>query len=106
MGFVLLGIALTAGVHGGYRLPGFGPPLMAPTIPPGSFAATHTGSVLFSSFDGVICKQFDFDNDTGRLANARLVRCDEAEAGSVARSNEAPGGPLGRTTSIRAAFSH
>ena len=104
-GFVVLGIVLTVGMQGGYRMPGFGPPLAAPAVAPGSFAATHTGAVLFSSFDGVICKQFDFDNDSGRLANGRLVRCDEAEAASLGPSDGLPPGPFGRTTSIRAAFS-
>jgi len=82
-GFVLLGLVLSVGMRGGYMLPGFGPPLAVPALVPGSFAATHKGSVLFSSFDGVICKQFDFDNDTGRLANGKLVRCDEAQASAA-----------------------
>ncbi len=103
-GFVVLGVVLTVGMHGGYTLPGFGPPLAAPPIEPGSFAATHTGSVLFSSFDGVICKQFDFDNETGRLANGRLVRCDEAEAANLGPADQPPPGPFGRTMSIRNAF--
>ncbi|HEY1544196.1 MAG TPA: hypothetical protein VGG01_17490 [Xanthobacteraceae bacterium] len=100
-----MGIVLSVGVRGGYTLPGFGPPLAAPALAPGSFAETHTGSVLFSSFDGVICKQFDFDNDTGRLANGKLVRCDEAETAAAWPSGDGPPpGPYGRTLSIRAAF--
>jgi len=104
-GFVVLGIVLTVGMHGGYTLPGFGPPLAVSTIQPGSFEATHRGSILFSSMDGVICKQFDFDNDTGRLANGRLVRCDEAEAAGMAPADGPPPGPMNRTLSIRSAFS-
>jgi len=103
-GFVVLGIVLAVGMQGGYPLPGFGPPLSAPSIRPGSFAATHTGSILFSSFDGVICKQFDFENDTGRLANGRLVRCDEAEAAGMTPADGPQPGPLNRTLSIRNAF--
>jgi hypothetical protein len=103
-GFVVLGVVLAVGMQGGYSLPGFGPPLAVSTIQPGSFAATHTGSVLFTSFDGVICKQFDFDNDTGRLAHGRLVRCDEAEAAGMTPADGPPTGPLNRTLSIRNAF--
>jgi hypothetical protein len=105
-GFVVLGVVLTVGMNGGYALlPGLGPPLAVP-IEPGSFAATHRGSVLFSSFDGVICKQFDFDNETGRLANGKLVRCDEAEAANLGPADEPPPSPFGRTMSIRNAFPH
>jgi hypothetical protein len=104
-GFVVLGVVLAVGMQGGYTLPGFGPPVAAPKLDPGSFAATHRGAVLFTSFDGVICKQFDFDNNTGRLAHGRLVRCDEAEAANTGPSDEPPPGPFGRTTSIRNAFS-
>jgi hypothetical protein len=100
----MLGIVLSVGMHGGYTLPGFGPPLAAPALAPGSFAETHTGSVLFSSFDGVICKQFDFDNETGRLANGKLVRCDESQTAPAWPSDGPRPGPYGRTLSIRAAF--
>ena len=102
-GFVVLGLVLTLGIRGGYTLPGFGQPIAMP-VEPGSFAATRTGSILFSSFDGVICKQFDFDNNTGHLTNAKLVRCDEAEAASSAATRDAAAGPYGRTLSIRNAF--
>jgi hypothetical protein len=101
-GFVVLGVVLAVGLQSGYTLPGFGPPLAPPKLDPASFAATHTGAIMFSSFDGVICKQFDFENDTGRLTHGRLVRC-EAEAPSSAA--DAPlAGPFGRTMSIRNAF--
>jgi hypothetical protein len=103
-GFVVLGLVLAVGIQGGYSLPGFGPPTAAPPLDPGSFAANHRGTVLFSSFDGVICKQFDFDNDTGGLAHGRLVRCDEAQAANLGRADEPPSGPFGRTMSIRNAF--
>jgi hypothetical protein len=105
VGFAVLGITLAVGLQTGWTPPGFGPPLAAPHYAPGSFADTHTGSVLFSSFDGVLCKQLRFDNDTGRLTGGKLVRCDEAQA-ATERPPELPAaGPQIRTQSIRGAFS-
>ncbi len=105
-GFVVMSVFLTVGVNRGLAPPGFGPD--AVPVPPTGFAKTRTGSVLFSSFDGVICKQLQFDNDTGRMTGGKLVRCDEAEAAiraqvDVAPVDVAPASPQ-RALSIRSAF--
>jgi hypothetical protein len=103
-GFALLGITLAVGLHTGWTPPGFGPPPAAPHYAPGSFADTHTGSILFSSFDGVLCKQLGFDNDTGRLTGGMLVRCDEAQAATAGPAEVPAAGPQIRTQSLRDAF--
>ena len=103
-GFAVLGITLAVGLHAGWTPPGFGPPVAAPHYAPGSFADTHTGSVLFSSFDGVLCKQLNFDNDTGRLTGGKLVRCDEAQAAAQGPAEVPASGPQVRTQSLRDAF--
>ena len=103
-GFVVLSVVLTVGINNSAV---FGSQT-TPDIPqPGAFSQNHTGSVLFSSFDGVICKQLQFDNDTGRLTGGKLVRCDEAQAAATAAAKAAaetpPAGPQ-RALSIRSAF--
>jgi hypothetical protein len=102
-GFALLGITLAVGLRTGWTPPGFGPPV-APHYAPGSFADTHTGSILFSSFDGVLCKQLRFDNDSGRVTDGKLVRCDEAQAAVRAPGDVPASGPQIRTQSLRDAF--
>ena len=103
-GFAVLGITLAVGLHTGWTPPGFGPPLAAPHHVPGSFADTHTGSILFSSFDGVLCKQLRFDNDSGRVTAGKLVRCDEAQAATAGPAEVPAAGPQIRTQSLRDAF--
>jgi hypothetical protein len=103
-GFVVLALGLTVGLTGGWAPAGFGPPRTDVLAQPGSFAQTRNGSILFSSFDGVICKQLQFDNDTGRLTGSKLVRCDEAQAAAARAAQAAPSGPQVRTQSIRDAF--
>jgi len=103
-GFVVLALGLTVGLNSGWTPAGFGPPRAGSLAQPGSFAQTRTGSVLFSSFDGVICKQLQFDNETGRLTGAKLVRCDEARASAAGPDQAAPSLPQVRTLSIRDAF--
>jgi hypothetical protein len=104
VGFALLGITLAVGLQTGWTPSGFGPPLATAHQAPGSFADTHTGSIMFSSFDGVLCKQMRFDNDSGRVTGGKLVRCDETEA-AVAGPAEVPAsGPQIRTQSLRDAF--
>jgi hypothetical protein len=104
VGFALLGIMLAVGLQTGWTPPGFGPPLAPPRHASGSFADTHTGSIMFSSFDGVLCKQLQFDNDSGRVTGGKLVRCDEAQS-AVAGPAEVPAaGAQIRTQSLRDAF--
>jgi hypothetical protein len=101
-GFVVLGLSLALGVRNGWSPLDFGARIDADRAQPGSFAATHTGSLLFSSLDGVICKEVLFNNDTGQFSGGKLVRCDEAEAaGSVPAEGR---GSRSRALSIRGAF--
>ena len=104
VGFALLGITLAVGLQIGWTPPGFGPPLAAQPHAPGGFADTHTGSILFSSFDGVLCKQLRFDNDSGRVTGGKLVRCDEAQAAADGPVEIPAAGPQIRTQSLRDAF--
>ena len=104
VGFAILGVVLAVGLRTGWTPPGFGPPVAAPHYAPGSFADTHTGSILFSSFDGVLCKQLRFDNDSGQVTGGKLVRCDEAQAAARGPAEIPAAGPQIRTQSLRDAF--
>jgi hypothetical protein len=103
-GFVVLGVALAVGVRSGWSPLDFGAKVEIPGPEPGSFAATHTGALLFSSLDGVICKQVLFDNDTGRFSSGKLVRCEEAEAAGAIPAEGA--NAKARALSMRGAFKH
>ena len=104
-GFVVLGVSLAIGVRNGWSPLDFGGRIETDRVQPGSFAATHTGSLLFSSLDGVICKQVQFNNDTGQFSGGKLVRCDEAEAAASVPAEGLRAGPRSRALSIRGAFS-
>jgi hypothetical protein len=44
-----------------------------------NFAQSHLGRLFLNSLDDAICREMQFNNDTGRFSNDRPVRCDEPE---------------------------
>jgi hypothetical protein len=67
------------------------------------FAQTRTGRIRFTTADGLICREFLFHNQTGRLSDAG-TDCD-ALTESVETSHPAVD-PGGRFISIRDAFAN
>jgi hypothetical protein len=105
-GFAALATLLAVGIHTNW-----GPasvtihlkPLDAETR---RLVETRIGHVLFSSLDGVICRELQFNNDTGRFTNGKLIRCDDAGEPDAPRasSSATAAEPQDRTLAIRDGF--
>jgi hypothetical protein len=67
------------------------------------FAQSHIGRLLFNSLDDAICREMQFNNDTGQFSNEKTMRCDEVEV-----REDSANGPLtdarARAFSIRNGF--
>lgn len=102
-GFVLLGAAITFGVRTSWtpapiKITTMKLPMDAESR---QFAENHLGRLFFDSLDGAICREMQFNNDTGRFSNERSMRCDEFEA----RPDDAPQTEArARTFSLRSGF--
>jgi hypothetical protein len=102
-GFVALATLLTLGI----RTTWTPPPVTSLRVPTDAasrkFAQSHVGRLFFSSLDGAICREMQFNNDTGRFSEDRTTRCDDTEPG-----NESPDSPAtdsrNRGLSIRNGF--
>jgi hypothetical protein len=84
-GFVALAAAITFGIHTAWMPPfmttatGTGSTAEAPAdTAPRTHAESRIGRLFFNSLDGAICREMQFNNDTGRMSNEKTVRCDEA----------------------------
>lgn len=103
-GFVLLGAAITFGVRTTWtrapiKITTMKLPMDAESR---QFAENHLGRLFFDSLDGAICREMQFNNDTGRFSNERSMRCDEFEA----KADDAPQTEArARTFSLRSGFS-
>jgi hypothetical protein len=109
VGFVLLGAAITFGVRTTWTWTPAPIKITSMKLPADAdswrFAEDHTGRLFFDSLDGAICREMQFNNDTGRFSNDKSMRCDEslAKPEDVARG---PGTEAGaRTFSLRNGFS-
>lgn len=62
-----------------------------------TFNESRTGKVVFMPQQGNVCRQVQFNNETGRFGNEREVPCDQAatRAKSIAPRPAAPPSPIG-----------
>jgi len=81
-GFVVLGAAITFGVHTTWAPP---PPIKITSmkVPTDAasrkFAENRMGRLFFDSVEGAVCREMQFSNDTGRFSNEKTMRCDDAQ---------------------------
>jgi hypothetical protein len=79
-GFVALAVLMTLGIHTSWAPPPMKMTLKVSADPESRrFAQSHLGRLFLNSLDGAICREMQFNNDTGRFSNDRPVRCDEPE---------------------------
>ena len=80
IGFIALAAVITLGVHTSWTPP---PMKLSMTVPTDEasqrFAQSHVGRLFVSSLDDAICREMQFNNDTGRFSDDKTIRCDEAE---------------------------
>jgi hypothetical protein len=80
VGFVALAAAITFGVRTSWAPP---PARVAMNAPGDAesrrFAQSRIGRLLFNSLDDAICREMQFNNDTGQFGNEKTMRCDEGE---------------------------
>src|ERR1700722_8839745 len=88
-GFVALATLLTLGI----RTTWTPPPVTSLHVPTDAasrkFAQSHVGRLLFSSLDGAICREMQFNNDTGRYSEDRATRCDDSASGEESTDSPA-----------------
>jgi hypothetical protein len=108
-GFVVLGAAITFGIHTTW----------APASPPikitsmkvptdtasRKFAENHVGRLFFDSVEGAVCREMQFNNDTGRFGNEKAMRCDDAQYRSEDVADAPQTDARVRAFSIRGSFS-
>jgi hypothetical protein len=103
-GFVGLAILLGVGIKNGWMPMGAVTNLSSAAADARQFTETHTGHIRFTSDEGIICRELQFNNDTGQFNEGKPIRCDGA-ADSVAPPPEAPpAAPSTRALSIRDGF--
>ena len=108
IGFVLLGAAITFGV----RTTWAPAPIKITTmkIPTDansrSFAENHTGRLFFDSLDGAICREMQFNNDTGRFSNDKSMRCDDTQAKQEDMARAPENDARARANALRGGFGH
>ena len=80
-GFIVLGAAITFGVRTTWAPPPV--KITTMTVPTDAasrkFAENHVGRLFFDSVDSAICREMQFNNDTGRFSNEKVMRCDDAQ---------------------------
>ena len=69
------------------------------------FAENHVGRLFFDSVDSAICREMQFNNDTGRLSNEKAMRCDDAQYRPEDVADAPPTDARARAFSIRSSFS-
>jgi len=108
-GFVVMGAAITFGVHTTW----------APSAPPikitslkvptdaasRRFAENRMGRLFFDSVEGAVCREMQFNNDTGRFSNEKTMRCDDAQYRTEDIANAPQTDARARAFSIRGSFS-
>jgi hypothetical protein len=82
-GFIVLGAAITFGVHTTWAPPVPVVKITSMKVPTDTvsrkFAENHVGRLFFDSVEGAVCRELQFNNDTGRFSNERSMRCDDAQ---------------------------
>ena len=104
--FIVLGAAITFGVRTTWApVPVKVTSMKVPTDADSrQFAENHTGRLFFDSLDGAICREMQFNNDTGRFANDKSMRCDEAQTKQDDIANAPQTDARARGFSLRSAF--
>ena len=105
-GFVALAAVITLGIHTSWSPPPMKLTMKVPTDTESrKFAQSHVGRLFFSSLDGALCREMQFNNDSGRFSDDKSIRCDEAEVRE--ESAEPPATDArARGFSIRDGFTH
>jgi hypothetical protein len=107
-GFVVLGAAITFGVHTTWAPP---PPIKITSmkVPTDAashkFAENHMGRLFFDSVEGAVCREMQFNNDTGRFSGEKAMRCDDAQWRREDLANAPQTDARARAFSIRGSFS-
>ncbi len=107
VGFVLLGAAITFGVRTTFApKPVKITTMRVPTDADSrKFAENHQGRLFFDSLDGAICREMQFNNDTGRFSDDKTMRCDDVQTRPEDIANAPPTDARARAFSIRSGFS-
>ena len=105
-GFVVLGTAITFGVHTTWAPPKVKITSMRVPTDAASlkFAENHVGRLFFDSVDSAICREMQFNNDTGRFTNEKTMRCDDAQFRPEDIADAPPTDARARAFSIRGSF--
>ncbi len=108
-GFIVLGAAITFGVHTTWAPPS--PPpvkitsMKVPTDPASrKFAENRVGRLFFDSVEGAVCREMQFNNDTGRFSNEKTMRCDDAQYRAESPADVPQTDARARAFSIRGSF--
>jgi hypothetical protein len=102
-GFVILSVGLGVVIHNGWAPVGLVAHLSLVDADAKQFAETHKGHIRFTSVNSALCRELQFNNDTGRFSDGSLVSCGTDEVGSASPDAMAAG-PNARVLSIRDAF--
>jgi hypothetical protein len=68
------------------------------------FASTKTGEVRFTSYDGTVCREYQFNNANGKFTDGRIARCDGDNDTVTAPVDPQRIDGYGRVLSIRDGF--
>ena len=69
------------------------------------FAENRMGRLFFDSVEGAVCREMQFNNDTGRFSNEKTMRCDDAQYRTEDIANAPQTDARARAFSIRGSFS-
>ena len=95
---IAVAVFLTLGLFVNEEYLSNGPHPATPNVGGPSDDEIYTGSILFTPYEGNICRQMLFDNRTGRLSDNGNVDCERAEWG------EAEHYPTARLSAISKGF--
>jgi hypothetical protein len=106
-GFIVLGAAITFGVRTTWEPPPVKITTMKVPTDAASrrFAENHVGRLFFDSVDSAVCREMQFNNDTGRFSNETARRCDDAQYRPEDVADAPPTDARARAFSIRSSFS-
>ena len=108
-GFVVLGAAITFGVHTTWAPAAPAIKITSMKVPTDAaslrFVENRMGRLFFDSVEGAICREMQFNNDTGRFSNEKTMRCDDAQYRPEDIANAPETDARARASSIRGIFS-
>ncbi len=109
IGFILLGAAITFGVHTTWAPAPAPIKITSMKVPTDAasrkFAENHVGRLFFDSVDSAVCREMQFNNDNGRFTNDKTMRCDDAQFGRAGVDDAPQTDARARAFSIRGSFS-